>query len=129
SFDAGCTMDNQIVFDMLSVTIAAAEILGRDQRFTDTLKAVRNRLPPMQIGQYGQLQEWLEDLDDPNDKHRHISHLYGLFPSSQISPYRHPELFNAAKTTLLQRGDVSTGWSMGWKVNWWARLFNGERAL
>ncbi|GEP96663.1 glycoside hydrolase family 95 protein [Chitinophaga cymbidii] len=129
SFDAGCTMDNQIVFDMLSVTIAAAEILGKDPLFTDTLKAVRNRLPPMQIGQYGQLQEWLEDLDDPEDKHRHISHLYGLFPSSQISPYRHPELFNAAKTTLLQRGDVSTGWSMGWKVNWWARLFNGERAL
>lgn len=129
SFDAGCTMDNQIVFDMLSVTIAAAEILKTDQLFTDTLKAVRDRLPPMQIGQYGQLQEWLEDLDDPDDKHRHISHLYGLFPSAQISPYRNPELFSAAQTTLLQRGDVSTGWSMGWKVNWWARLFNGERAL
>jgi alpha-L-fucosidase 2 len=129
SFDAGCTMDNQIVFDMLSVTIAAAEILKTDPLFTDTLKAVRDRLPPMQIGQYGQLQEWLEDLDDPDDKHRHISHLYGLFPSAQISPYRNPELFSAAQTTLLQRGDVSTGWSMGWKVNWWARLFNGERAL
>lgn len=129
SFDAGCTMDNQIVFDMLSVTIAAAEILKTDPLFTDTLKAVRDRLPPMQIGQYGQLQEWLEDLDDPEDKHRHISHLYGLFPSAQISPYRNPELFSAAQTTLLQRGDVSTGWSMGWKVNWWARLFNGERAL
>lgn len=129
SFDAGCTMDNQIVFDMLSVTIAAAEILKKDELFTDTLKAVRNRLPPMQIGRYGQLQEWLEDLDDPKDDHRHISHLYGLFPSSQISAYRTPQLFSAAQTSLLQRGDVSTGWSMGWKVNWWARLQNGERAL
>lgn len=129
SFDAGTTMDNQIVFDALSAAIDAAEILQTDKLFVDTLKAVRKRLPPMQIGQHGQLQEWLQDLDDPNDKHRHISHLYGLFPSSQISAYRNPELFSAAQTTLLQRGDISTGWSMGWKVNWWARLLKGERAL
>ncbi|QEH41605.1 glycoside hydrolase N-terminal domain-containing protein [Chitinophaga sp. XS-30] len=129
SFDAGCTMDNQIVFDMLSVAIEAATVLKTDKLFSDTLRAVRDRLPPMQVGQYGQLQEWLEDLDDPEDKHRHISHLYGLFPSAQISPYRTPQLFSAAQTSLLQRGDVSTGWSMGWKVNWWARLQNGERAL
>jgi alpha-L-fucosidase 2 len=89
---------------------------------------MRNRLPPMHIGQYGQLQEWLEDIDDPNDHHRHISHLYGLYPSNQISPYRTPELFSAAKTTLIQRGDISTGWSMGWKVNWWARLLDGNHA-
>jgi alpha-L-fucosidase 2 len=82
----------------------------------------------MHIGQYGQLQEWLEDVDDPNDKHRHISHLYGLFPSQQISPYRTPELFSAANTTLIHRGDVSTGWSMGWKVNWWARMQDGNHA-
>ncbi|GAB4016254.1 glycoside hydrolase family 95 protein [Spirosoma koreense] len=128
SFDAGCTMDNQIVYDMLTVAMNAARTLGRDARFVDTLAAVRKRLPPMQIGQYGQLQEWIEDLDDPNDKHRHISHLYGLFPSQQISPYRNPELFSAARTTLLQRGDISTGWSMGWKVNWWARMQDGNHA-
>lgn len=82
----------------------------------------------MQIGKWGQLQEWMEDLDNPNDNHRHVSHLYGLFPSNQISPYRNPELFNAAKTTLIARGDASTGWSMGWKVNFWARLLDGDHA-
>ena len=128
SFDAGTTMDNQIVFDMLTTTIRAAEALGTDRLFADTLRKLRQRLPPMHIGQFGQLQEWLEDLDDPNDHHRHISHLYGLFPSSQISPYRTPELFSAAHTTILERGDVSTGWSMGWKVNWWARLQDGNHA-
>lgn len=129
SFDAGCTMDNQIVADALTAAIDAAEILQQDAALTDTLKMIRKRLPPMQVGKYGQLQEWLKDLDDPEDHHRHISHLYGLFPSSQISPYRTPALYSAANTTLLQRGDVSTGWSMGWKVNWWARLLNGEHAL
>jgi alpha-L-fucosidase 2 len=74
------------------------------------------------------LQEWLEDIDDPNDHHRHISHLYGLFPSNQISPYRTPALYSAARNTLLQRGDVSTGWSMGWKINWWARMLDGNHA-
>ncbi|MGZ8524969.1 MAG: glycosyl hydrolase family 95 catalytic domain-containing protein, partial [Chitinophagaceae bacterium] len=93
-----------------------------------TLKQMRQRLPPMHIGRHGQLQEWLEDIDDPKDNHRHISHLYGLFPSNQISPYRNPELYSAARTTLLHRGDVSTGWSMGWKVNWWARLLDGNHA-
>ncbi len=82
----------------------------------------------MHIGQHGQLQEWLDDIDDPKDNHRHISHLYGLFPSNQISPYRTPELYSAAKTTLIHRGDVSTGWSMGWKVNWWAKMLDGNHA-
>jgi alpha-L-fucosidase 2 len=128
SLDAGTTMDNQIVFDIFSATIRAAAILKKDAAFVDTLKRLRKRLPPMHIGQHGQLQEWLEDIDDPKDNHRHISHLYGLFPSNQISAYRTPELYSAAKTTLLHRGDVSTGWSMGWKVNWWAKMLDGNYA-
>lgn len=128
ALDAGVTMTNQIVFELFSSTIKAAEILKKDAAFIDTLKQMRKRLPPMHIGQHGQLQEWLDDVDDPKDNHRHISHLYGLFPSNQISPYRTPELYSAAKNTLIQRGDVSTGWSMGWKVNWWARMLDGNHA-
>ena len=128
ALDAGVTMTNQIVFEIFSTTIKAAQILKKDAAFIDTLKGLRKRLPPMHIGQYGQLQEWLDDIDDPKDNHRHISHLYGLFPANQISPYRTPQLYSAAKTTLIHRGDVSTGWSMGWKVNWWARLLDGNHA-
>ncbi|HEY5970285.1 MAG TPA: glycoside hydrolase family 95 protein [Chitinophagaceae bacterium] len=128
ALDAGVTMTNQIIFELFSTTIKAAEILKKDPTFADTLRQMRKRLPPMQIGQHGQLQEWLDDIDDPKDNHRHISHLYGLFPSNQISPYRTPQLYSAAKTTLIHRGDVSTGWSMGWKVNWWARLLDGNHA-
>lgn len=128
SLDAGVTMSNQIAFDVFSTAIRAAEILEKDKAFVDTLKQKRSRLAPMHIGQYGQLQEWLDDIDDPKDNHRHISHLYGLFPSNQISPYRTPQLYSAAKNTLLQRGDVSTGWSMGWKINWWARMLDGNHA-
>lgn len=128
SLDAGTTMDNQIVFDVFSTAIRAAELLKKDADFVALLKQKRSKLPPMHIGQYGQLQEWLDDVDDPNDKHRHVSHLYGLFPSNQISAYRTPGLFNASRTTLTHRGDVSTGWSMGWKVNWWAKLQDGNHA-
>jgi alpha-L-fucosidase 2 len=128
SLDAGVTMTNQIVFDVFTNAINAATILNKDKAFADTLKQKRSRLAPMHVGQYGQLQEWLDDVDDPNDHHRHISHLYGLFPSNQISPYRTPELYSAAKNTLIQRGDVSTGWSMGWKVNWWAKMLDGNHA-
>ncbi|GAB3995187.1 glycoside hydrolase family 95 protein [Spirosoma daeguense] len=128
SLDAGTTMDNQIVFDVFSTAIRAAELLKKDKDFVALLKQKRSKLPPMHIGQHGQLQEWLEDIDDPNDNHRHVSHLYGLFPSNQISAYRTADLFSAAKTTLTHRGDVSTGWSMGWKVNWWAKLQDGNHA-
>ncbi|GAB3318596.1 glycoside hydrolase family 95 protein [Larkinella ripae] len=125
---AGHTMDNQLVFDILTSALRAAEALNTDAEFVKILKEKRARLAPMQVGQVGQLQEWLEDLDNPKDQHRHISHLYGLYPSGQLSAYRTPELFSAARTSLEHRGDVSTGWSMGWKVNWWARLLDGNRA-
>ncbi|MEO5891518.1 MAG: glycoside hydrolase family 95 protein [Ferruginibacter sp.] len=128
ALDAGVTMTNQIVFEVFSTVINAAQILHKDKAFVDTLKNMRSRLAPMHIGQYNQLQEWLDDVDDPKDNHRHISHLYGLFPSNQISPYRTPQLYDAAKNTLIQRGDISTGWSMGWKVNWWARMLDGNHA-
>ena len=126
---AGVTMDNQLLFDLYSNTIAAATILNQDQNLLPGWQQILSRLPPMQIGQHHQLQEWLQDWDDPQDKHRHISHLYGLYPSNQISPLRSPELFNAAKVTMEQRGDPSTGWSMNWKINLWARLLDGDRAF
>jgi alpha-L-fucosidase 2 len=114
---------------VFSNLIAAAQVLNRDQQYADSLRLLREQLAPMQVGRWGQLQEWMHDWDRPNDRHRHVSHLYGLFPSNQISPYRNPELFVAAKTSLQARGDVSTGWSMGWKVNLWARLLDGDRAM
>jgi alpha-L-fucosidase 2 len=126
---AGVTMDNQLLFDLLSNTIAAAEILGQDKTQIPVWKKILSRLPPMQIGKHHQLQEWLEDWDEPQDKHRHVSHLYGLYPSNQISPLTAPELFSAARVTMEQRGDPSTGWSMNWKINLWARLLDGDRAL
>lgn len=128
SIVAGCTMDNQIAFDALSNTLRAAQILGESKAYCDSLQHLISQLPPMQIGQYNQLQEWLEDVDDPKDQHRHISHLYGLYPSNQVSPYRSPELFQAAKNTLIQRGDMATGWSIGWKINFWARMLDGNHA-
>ena len=126
---AGSTMDNQIVFDVLSQTLAAAKILGKDDSSLFTLRSSLSSLPPMQIGRYGQLQEWMIDGDDPMDEHRHISHLYGLYPSNQISPYSHPDLFTAAANILNQRGDMATGWSLGWKINFWARMLDGNHAF
>ncbi|MFD2034734.1 glycoside hydrolase N-terminal domain-containing protein [Belliella marina] len=125
---AGNTMDNQLLFDLFTKTIKAAKILGDEDDLIKEMKAMLSKLPPMQIGKWGQLQEWQEDWDNPKDDHRHVSHLYGLYPSNQISPYRTPALFAAAKTSLLARGDESTGWSMGWKVNLWARFLDGNHA-
>ena len=124
----GTTMDNQIVFELLSNTMQAASELAIDKTFADTLLQTRDAMAPMQIGQFGQLQEWINDWDRRNDRHRHISHLFGLYPSNQISPWRTPELFAAANNTLISRGDISTGWSMGWKVNFWARMKDGDHA-
>ena len=129
SIAAGTTMDNQLLFDLFTKTIRAAALLNTDAEFVTKAITTLKRLPPMQIGKWGQLQEWMYDWDNPDDKHRHISHLYGMFPSNQISAYRTPQLFSAAKTSLLARGDESTGWSMGWKVNLWARLLDGDHAL
>ena len=124
----GCTMDNQIAFDALSNTLLAARVVGDEASFQDSLQQMIDRLPPMQVGRHGQLQEWLQDMDDPRDEHRHISHLYGLYPSNQISPFSQPGLFQAARTTLEQRGDKATGWSIGWKINFWARMLDGDHA-
>ena len=129
SVAAGTTMDNQLVFDLFSKTAKAAEILNTDAELVIKIKEAIKRLPPMQVGKWGQLQEWMFDWDNPKDNHRHVSHLYGLYPSNQISPYRTPGLFSAARTSLAARGDESTGWSMGWKVNLWARLLDGDHAL
>lgn len=128
SVAAGVTMDNQLIYGLFTNLIWAAKELKTDKAFADSLLSYRNQLPPMQVGKHGQLQEWLEDFDNPDDKHRHVSHLYGLFPGNQISPFKHPELFTAAKNSLLYRGDVSTGWSMAWKINLWARLLDGNHA-
>ncbi len=126
---AGCTMDTQIVLDALTSLLSATQLLyPANTSYRDSLQSMIKRLPPMQIGKHNQLQEWLADVDDPNNDHRHVSHLYGLYPSNQISPYAHPQLFQAAKRSLLYRGDMATGWSIGWKINLWARLLDGDHA-
>lgn len=125
---AGCTMDNQLIFDLWNSIITASRLLNVDHDLASRLEQRLAEMAPMQVGHWGQLQEWMADWDNPNDKHRHVSHLYGLFPSNQISPFRTPELFDAARTSLIARGDPSTGWSMGWKVCLWARLLDGDHA-
>ena len=122
------TMDMSIIRELFTEVIRAAELLKTDEAFHDQLLKAKEKLYPFHIGQYGQLQEWFKDWDDPNDKHRHISQLFGLYPGSQLTPSTTPELAAAAKQSLIQRGDVSTGWSMAWKINWWARLQDGEHA-
>lgn len=125
---AGATMDNQMVRDLLRNTTEAATLVGEDIAFVDTLRTIEARLAPMQIGRWGQLQEWMEDWDNPKDHHRHVSHLWGLYPGNQVTENT-PELFEAAKQSLIARGDPSTGWSMGWKVCLWARLLDGNHAM
>lgn len=124
----GPTMDHQIIRNLFGNTIAAAETLEVDGDFRKRLIELRGRIAPNQIGKHGQLQEWLDDIDDPNNKHRHVSHLFGLHPGVEITPYGTPDLFAAARRALEFRGDGATGWSMGWKVNFWARLLDGDRA-
>ncbi|MGN1228251.1 MAG: glycosyl hydrolase family 95 catalytic domain-containing protein, partial [Prevotella sp.] len=126
---AGCTMDNQIAFDALNSTLLATKALGGNAQYEDSLTHILALLPPMQIGKHNQVQEWIVDADSPTDDHRHISHLYGLYPSNQISPTLNPQLFQAARNTLIQRGDMATGWSIGWKINFWARMLDGNHAF
>ncbi len=125
----GPTMDHQIIRNLFDHCIEASEILGMDAEFRQRLTSLRKRIAPNQIGKHGQLQEWLEDKDDPNNKHRHVSHLWGLHPGNEITRDGTPELYEAAKQSLLFRGDKGTGWSMGWKINFWARLHDGDHAL
>ena len=122
------TMDMSITRELFAALIKTTEILKVDAAFRDQLIQSKEKLYPYHIGQYGQLQEWYRDWDDPNDKHRHLSHLFGLYPGSQITTHITPELAAAAKQSLIHRGDMSTGWSMAWKINWWARLQDGEHA-
>lgn len=121
------TMDMSILRELFTDCIRAAAVVN-DNAFKAQCETALAQLYPFHIGQYGQIQEWFKDYDDPNDKHRHISQLFGLYPGSQISVYNTPELAAAAKQSLIQRGDVSTGWSMAWKTNWWARLQDGNHA-
>ena len=125
----GPTMDHQIVRNLFGNTVAAAEVLRLDDGFRRRVSAVRERIAPNQVGRLGQLQEWMADVDDPENKHRHVSHLFGLHPGVEITPFGTPDLFAAARTSLEMRGDGATGWSMGWKVNLWTRLLDGDRAF
>ncbi|WP_276496633.1 glycoside hydrolase family 95 protein [Pontibacter litorisediminis] len=124
----GASMDHQIAWDVLNNCIQAANALGTDQEFAQQAQQVRDKILPPQVGRWGQLQEWKEDVDDPGNKHRHVSHLFALHPGRQISPLETPELAKAAQVSLEARGDEGTGWSLAWKINFWARLRDGDRA-
>jgi alpha-L-fucosidase 2 len=124
----GVTYDQMLVWDLFTNTIEASEDLGVDEPLRKQLAEMRGRLVAPKIGKWGQLQEWMDDVDDPNDNHRHISHMFGLHPGRQISPVTTPELAEAAKVSLAARGDAGTGWSMAWKICFWARLLDGDHA-
>jgi alpha-L-fucosidase 2 len=121
-------MDDQLIRALMSHTIEAAKILGKDVPFTEKLASMRDQLPPNQIGKHGQLQEWLDDIDKPNNAHRHMSPLWALFPGADISP-ADPKVFDGAKVLLQWRGDGSTGWSYAWRMPLWARVGNGDYAF
>ncbi|NOT90219.1 MAG: glycoside hydrolase family 95 protein [Ferruginibacter sp.] len=126
---AGPTMDHQIIRNLFSNVIAAGEVLNTDAALRKILKEKYQQIAPNQIGKYGQLQEWMKDVDDTTNKHRHISHLWGMYPGNEINFDVTPALMNAAKHSLLYRGDAATGWSLGWKINCWARFKDAEHAF
>ncbi len=126
--DEGTTFSNAVAREILLDAAAAAETIGLDEEERSEWLSVERALPPYKIGRFGQLMEWSRDIDDPDDHHRHVNHLFGLHPGHTLSPLTTPELAEAARVTLNHRGDGATGWSMGWKLNQWARLYDGDRA-
>ncbi|WP_256012342.1 glycoside hydrolase family 95 protein [Desertivirga xinjiangensis] len=126
---AGPTMDHQIIRTLFQSTIKAGELLGVDAAFRDTLNQKHGLIAPNKIGKFGQLQEWLEDKDDTINKHRHVSHLWGVHPGNDITWDTNPEVMKAARQSLIYRGDEGTGWSLAWKINFWARFKDGEHAM
>jgi alpha-L-fucosidase 2 len=127
-FTAGASMSQQIVHDLFTSVVEAATIVGDNRTGAEAKAALRRLDPGTRIGSWGQLQEWKGDWDDPADDHRHVSHLYALHPGRQISPATTPDLAGAAEVSLRARGDGGTGWSKAWKINFWARLLDGDHA-
>ena len=125
---SGPTMDHQIIKSIFKICIEASSIIHKDKAFADSLKILLPKIAPYKIGKFGQLQEWVADLDDPENKHRHVSHLWGVHPGKEINWRETPELMNAAKKSLIARGDEGTGWSLAWKINFWARFRDGDHA-
>lgn len=126
--EEGVTYDQEIVYDLFTNTIEAADVLGDDKEFRDHIAGLRDKLLKPKVGRWGQLQEWEADKDDPKDDHRHVSHLFALYPGRQITRAGTPALAEAARVSLQARGDKSTGWSRAWKINFWARLWDGDHA-
>ena len=126
--EKGVTYDQEIVWDLFTNFVEASQILDINPEYRAKIAAMRDKLAAPRIGKWGQLQEWMEDRDDPKDDHRHISQLFALYPGRQISPTTTPDLAKAAKVSLLARGDKSTGWAMAWRINFWARLHDGDHA-
>lgn len=124
----GATIDQEIAWDLFTNLLAAYEYVKEDSGFIDSIRIARDRLSPLKIGKFGQLQEWKEDLDNPLNTHRHVSHLYALYPGNQISVSATPKLAEAAMRSLIYRGEGGTGWSLGWKINFWARLLDGNQS-
>ncbi|MBD1420588.1 glycoside hydrolase N-terminal domain-containing protein [Sphingobacterium chuzhouense] len=122
----GPTMDHQIIRALFHVFTESSKLVGKDASLRDSIQAMLPQIAPNQIGQYGQLQEWLEDVDDPDNKHRHVSHLWGLHPGNEINMDDTPKMVEAAKKSLIMRGDDGTGWSLAWKINFWARLKDAQ---
>lgn len=125
---AGPTMDHQIIRGLFQACIESSAILNVDQAFAQKLKELKSKIAPNQIGRAGQLQEWMTDIDDTTSHHRHVSHLWGVYPGEEITPSKTPELLEAAKKSLGFRGDDGTGWSLAWKINYWARFLDGDHA-
>ncbi len=126
--EPGVTYDQEIVWNLFDNCIEASKVLDCDADFRAEVVAMRDKLAKPAVGKWGQLKEWMTDRDDPNDTHRHVSHLFALYPGREISPLTTPDLSKAAAVSLTHRGDLSTGWAMAWRINFWARLLDGDHA-